>query len=144
MSTVPPAGGTPPPPQGPPPGPPPGGPPPGGPPPPAGDGGSGVDPKIANVISYIIGIIGGVIFYLIEKRDTEVRFHAVQSVLFHVFFAILATILSITIIGLVLVPFVILAEFIGAIYLAIQGYNQKHIKLPVIGDISEQWAVKNM
>ena len=154
MGTLPPDGGAPPPPTGPPPGPPPGGPPPSGPPPgglpppgppPSGDGGSGVDPKIANVISYLVSIVGGVIFYLIEKRDTEVRFHAVQSVLFHGSLLILTSILwLIPIFGWILNVFLYLAWFGGSIYLAIQGYNQKHIKLPVIGDISEEWASKTM
>ena len=60
----------------------------------------GMDPKIAAAISYVW--IVGVIFFILEKENKFVRFHALQSILFGVansvimfVLAILAVVLSI-------------------------------------------------
>lgn len=37
-----------------------------------------------------------------------------------------------------------LVSFVLWVYLSIQGYSLNHVKLPVAGDIAEQWAAKPM
>ena len=41
---------------------------------------SGLAPNIAGALAYILGIITGVIFFVIEKENRFVRFHAAQSI----------------------------------------------------------------
>lgn len=43
-------------------------------------GGSGLSPNVAGALSYLFGIITGLIFFVIEKEDRFVRFHAAQSI----------------------------------------------------------------
>jgi uncharacterized membrane protein len=42
----------------------------------------GIDANIAAGLSYIVGWITGLIFFLMEKQNRFVRFHAMQSILF--------------------------------------------------------------
>ncbi|MDY6911523.1 MAG: zinc-ribbon domain-containing protein, partial [Chloroflexota bacterium] len=42
--------------------------------------GTGLDPKVAGLLCYLFGWISGLIFFLIEKEDRFVRFHAMQSI----------------------------------------------------------------
>ena len=47
-------------------------------------GASGLTPNLAGALAYILGLITGVLFLVLEpyKRDPFVRFHAMQSVLY--------------------------------------------------------------
>lgn len=132
------------------------GPPDGGPPdrPGAGAGGRGggatslgLEPNIAALLAYVAGWISGLVIYLIEQDHPEVRFHAAQSILISLVligvYIALSVIGLIPVIGLVVLPvFLILGlASVGLwIYLLVQGYNLKHTKLPVVGDMAEQWA----
>jgi uncharacterized membrane protein len=108
----------------------------------------GLAPNIAAMLSYLLfGWIGGLIMYLTQK-DREVRFHAAQSILTFGGLAILAVLFSIVnaIAGSVLLALlsllISLLSFGLWIFLSIQGYQLKHTKLPIVGDLAEQWAVK--
>ena len=45
---------------------------------------TGMDPRLAGLLSYLVPPITGIIFYLIEKRNAVVRWHAAQSIVFGV------------------------------------------------------------
>lgn len=40
---------------------------------------SGLDENVAGALSYLFGLVSGLIFYLIEQDNRAVRFHAAQS-----------------------------------------------------------------
>ena len=42
--------------------------------------GTGLDPKTSSMLAYLLGIVGGIVFYAISK-DSYVRFHSMQSIL---------------------------------------------------------------
>ena len=108
-------------------------------------GGGGLDPKIAGLLAYFFGWIGGLIVYLTQKNP-EVRFHGAQSILLSIaVFAVYivgAILTAISSFFAILLLVVYLAVFALFIFMCVQGYSQKHFKLPVIGDIAEQWASK--
>lgn len=110
---------------------------------------TGLDPRIAGLLAYALGWISGLVLYLIEKEHGEVRYHAAQSLI--VSLAITALFIALGI--LTMIPFVgflvvivyiplALASFALWIYLMVQGYNLRHIKLPIAGDMAEEWAAK--
>ena len=111
----------------------------------------GLAPNIAAMLSYLLfGWIGGLIMYLTQK-DREVRFHAAQSIL--TFGGLTIILFGVDIgfgIAFVYTGFFImglgwlisLLSFALWIFLSIQGYQLKHIKLPIVGSIAEQWARK--
>ncbi len=128
--------------------------------PPAQDG---VQPRAANLLSYQSFGIGGVVM-LLTNKDREIRFHAVQSIVLAVVdvvlivglaivFGILESIfyasplsgsyslsLQIEEIGTQVIALVFLVLLVVQGYLCVQGYRERHVKLPVIGEHAERWA----
>jgi uncharacterized membrane protein len=124
---------------------------------------TGLDANIAALLAYLLGFLGGLIFFFMEKSSRFVKFHAMQSILFQVLiavFVIFAIIVSvilgvlgaamnggiiITILGglftLVLVV-VCLALFIGFVMLLIKAFQGQMFKLPIIGNMAEKFASK--
>jgi uncharacterized membrane protein len=127
-------------------------PPPGQRPPAASQSSTGLDPKLAGLLCYILGIITGLIFFLIEKSNNVVRFHAAQSILFSgsmivlwiiltiLQFVILSISLSLGSIFSLLTMLLGLAVFVLWVVLLIKGYSGQKWKLPVIGDMAERMA----
>ena len=112
-------------------------------PPPGGQypaAGSGMAENVASGLSYVLTWLTGLIFFLVDKRP-EVRFHAMQSIVYGVLWTLVAVVRPYmpgplgALFGIVLFAF-----FIGWIVLMIQGFQGKHFKLPVIGDFAEQQA----
>jgi uncharacterized membrane protein len=127
-------------------------PPPGQRPPAAGQTSTGLDPKLAGMLCYILGIITGLIFFLIEKSNDVVRFHAAQSVVFSGSVIVLWIVLAI--LGIVvstvswtlgnlfslLTLIVWLGLFVLWVVLLIKGYSGEKWKLPILGDLAERMA----
>ncbi|MGI9066600.1 MAG: DUF4870 domain-containing protein [Pyrinomonadaceae bacterium] len=132
-------------------------------PPGAPKSGSGLEPNIAAALSYIW--IVGVIFYLLEKENRFIRFHAMQSILFGIANSILMVVL--VIVGFVLtfafgiggamvgggigtlVSMLIwliwllfwligIALFATLIFAAVKAYQGQMFKLPIIGNMAEK------
>jgi uncharacterized membrane protein len=127
----------------------------------------GMDPKIAAAISYVWVV--GVIFFILEKENKFIRFHALQSILFGVansvimfLLAIIAIVLSIAfgiggamvggpteslislVVGLIWLLFWLigLLMFAGLIFAAVKAYQGQKFKLPIIGNIAENMINK--
>jgi uncharacterized membrane protein len=125
---------------------------------------TGLDANIAALLSYFpLGIVGGLIFFFMEKSSRFVKFHAMQSILFNglvivvtigvfILFGILGA-LSVAMGGgfivtilwglmsLVCVVFY-LAVFVGAVLLLIKAFQGQTFKLPVLGNMAEKFASK--
>jgi uncharacterized membrane protein len=112
----------------------------------------GLDGNITALIGYIIAIVAIVLIF-IEKDNKFVRFHAFQSVFFHVGFFVIYFVLAIVIgilsqvvtafafLGLLLLP-LWLVWLVGMIFLAFKSYQGAMFKFPVIGNIAENMAGK--
>lgn len=118
---------------------------------------AGLDPKIAALLAYGLGWIGGLIMYFTQK-EPEVRFHAAQSIL--TFGPLHALLVLLSFFGggffglgfggglggfflFSLLSFAVwIASLVLWIFLSIKGYNLQHYKLPVVGDMAEQWAAR--
>ncbi len=102
---------------------------------------SGLQPNVAALLSYLAGFITGIIFFLIEKENKFVRFHAMQSILTFGGLFILQMILAfIPVIGWILIPLISIASLILWIILMIKAYQGEEFKLPIIADIAEKQA----
>lgn len=111
----------------------------------------GLDPKVGGLLSYLLfGWIGGLIMYLTQKHP-EVRFHGAQSILvfgpLHAVSILLSFVFPVVGFGtlglFVLVNAVVsILAFVLWIFLSIKGYSLEHFKMPVVGDMAEQWAAK--
>lgn len=129
------------------------------PPPPPGAAGAayaspqapGLSTNAASALCYLFGIVTGVIFLVIApyNQNKTVRFHAWQSIFFNlgvIVFYILWGILSVFIavithgFGFLLYPLFGLAIFVLWLYLMFAAYNNKMVKLPVVGDLAAKQA----
>jgi uncharacterized membrane protein len=117
-----------------------------------------LDENIAGVLCYILIWVTGIIFYIMEKKNKTVRFHAMQSIL---------TFLPMTILTWILnwlgspswspggyygswnpgIPALLwLSWLIGIIMLVLwlilmfKAYQGEKFKLPIVGDIAEKKA----
>ena len=84
----------------------------------------------------------GLIVILLKPNDSHVRFYAIQSALFTVVIWIVTTILTISIIGLLVVPVILLIELVGWLVLIWKAFKGEHWKMPVIGDFVEKNFMK--
>jgi uncharacterized membrane protein len=112
----------------------------------------GMDPKTAAGLSYLGIWVTGLIFFLIEKQNRFVRFHAMQSIIFFGGIVVLDIILGIAggfapgilALGLGCVSWLIgLAAFVGWIVLMINAFQGRYFKLPIVGDYAERYANQN-
>jgi uncharacterized membrane protein len=105
--------------------------------------GTGMDIRAASGLAYVLTIITGVIFLVVDRRP-EVRFHAWQAILFGIAWAVVGILRA----ALRFFPFNLLlwlawlAGLIVWIVLMVQGFQGNHFKLPYVGDLAEQQAGK--
>lgn len=119
---------------------------------PAKKGGSGLAPNIAGLLCYVLGLITGIIFLLIEKDNKFVKFHAIQSIIFsltaYVVNFVLTTLLvrslftgGFSVISLLSTGFSILILVLW-VMLMYKAYNNEEWELPLIGGIAKNMANK--
>ena len=114
----------------------------------------GLQPNIAGLLCYVGFWITGIIFLVIEKKSTFVKFHAWQSIMT---FGILTVVqIIISILGAIALPFAFgLWTFVNVvgilvwlltvglwIALMVLAYSGKMWKLPLVGDWAEKQASK--
>jgi uncharacterized membrane protein len=112
---------------------------------------TGMQANVAGLLSYVLGWVTGLIFFLIEKENKFVRFHALQSMivfggLFVLNIAVGAAVGMFAAIGIsFLIPvfslfniLLGLAAFVLWIVLMIKAYQGEKFKLPIAGDIAEK------
>jgi uncharacterized membrane protein len=107
----------------------------------------GMQPNVEAGLSYVGIWITGLIFFLLEKQNRFVRFHAMQSILFFGGLTVIRIILSILSVIPVLGFFayilwiaVLIIGVVGYIVLLINGFQGKYFKLPIVGDYAERYA----
>jgi len=99
----------------------------------------GMKARTAGVLCYLFSWVGGLIFFLLERDNRFVRFHAVQSILFFGSISILEWFFSYFPYAFFGLGGVVgLLGFIGWIVLMVAAHRGRYYKLPVIGDFAEQ------
>jgi uncharacterized membrane protein len=126
----------------------------------------GMDGNLAAALGYPIGIIA-IVSLIMEKENRFVKFHALQSLLLHVAFIVVA--IAVWIIGIVLliagmaasaatnsgaaggivgmlfglIWLVVIVAYVGGlIFAAVKAYGGNYFKLPIIGNMAEKFANK--
>jgi uncharacterized membrane protein len=98
------------------------------------------DSNIMAAIAYLLGIITGIVIYLVEKENKYVRFHAVQSMFLCIAMILIYMALGITIVGVILYPLLFLASLVLWLFMMYKAYSREKYKLPYIGDLAERYA----
>lgn len=84
---------------------------------------AGLTKEAVSALAYLVGFVTGLLV-LFTQRDTEVRFHAMQSIILSVLAIGIHAIVSVTVIFSFVLPFVLLIEFslwLVLMYTASQG-----------------------
>lgn len=108
---------------------------------------TGLESNIAGLLSYLVGWITGLIFFLIEKEDGFVRFHAMQSIIFfgavtviQIILGILGIIPAIGIIFSIIGYIVWLLAVVMWIVFMIKAYQGERFKFPITGQMAEKYS----
>jgi uncharacterized membrane protein len=104
-----------------------------------------LEPNIAAALSYILPPITGVVFFIMEKENKFVRFHAFQSILFGVAIwaaYMVSNILVVILIGALLIPIVSIVSFFLWLLLMWKSYNNEEYELPYLGAIAKKQVNK--
>ncbi len=98
----------------------------------------GLEENVEGLLCYVLGFISGGFFYLIEKKNDFVRFHATQSVIVFLGLFIVSLVLGFVIpfIG----PLIGALQFILWLVLMYKAYKGEKYKLPVAGDMAEKYS----
>lgn len=100
---------------------------------------TGLTENLAGLLCYLAGWITGLVFFLVEKENTFVRFHALQSILTFGGLTVLMMVLGIVpILGWMLFPVLAIVQIVLWILLMVKAYQGERFKLPVVGDIAEK------
>ena len=101
----------------------------------------GMTAELAAALSYVLGFVTGIIFFVVEKKNEFVRFHAMQSIILFGSLFILGIILRmIPIIGWIIYLLISLGAFILWIILLIKASQGEYFALPGIGKIARENA----
>jgi len=108
-----------------------------------------LDERIAAVLSYAFGFLSGAFFYVMERENKFVRFHALQSMVwFLVLFAVTVALNILSNFFLIgglanflggIVGFIAFGSWIGLMLMAFKGAK---FKIPVLGDAVENYLNK--
>lgn len=98
---------------------------------------TGLDENVAGFLCYLAGFITGIVFLVVEKQSSFVRFHAMQSTItFLGLFVIMGVMGFIPIINLLVVPLWILGLILWLV-LMVKALQGKRYALPVVGKMAE-------
>ena len=104
--------------------------------------------RTAAALAYVT-LLPAIVLLLIKdyRRDAFVRFHALQSILFHVSCLILGAALvlaSVTLVPgmgfLVVFPLYALAVLVTWVLLIMKAWREEFFELPLLGDFALSWA----
>jgi uncharacterized membrane protein len=118
----------------------------------------GMAPNVAAGCSYIFHWVTGLIFFLMEKQNKFVRFHAMQAICLGVLAAVLGFVYMFIAVGAAVASTAssaaggsmgILGMLFSLLWLAlfalwvvclIQAFTGKWFKIPIIGDLAMKWS----
>jgi uncharacterized membrane protein len=131
---------------------------------PIAESGSGLDSNLAGALSYLLGFVTGIVFYVIDSDDDFVRWHAAQSIALSV--AVMAFSIVISIISTILFSVLLAGAMTGGfgffalisgllsllwtvvglgalaiwVYLMFTAYNGQTKRIPIIANFADRIA----
>lgn len=99
--------------------------------------------KLMGAVAYLLGPVTGIVLLLIEKKNSYVRFHAMQSTLLFGAVFLFNVVLGIIpvlgwLVALILSPIIGIGSFILWLVLMWKAYNGEKYKLPYFGNLAEK------
>jgi uncharacterized membrane protein len=99
---------------------------------------TGLDENVAGFFCYLLGFITGIVFLVVEKKSSFVKFHAMQSTITFLGLFVISMILGmIPIIGLLAYPIWILSLILWLL-LMVKALRGERYMLPIVGKMAEE------
>ena len=99
----------------------------------------GLEPNLAGLLCYVAWWVTGIIFFVLEKENKEVRFHAMQSIIVFGAITVVSIILNfIPFIGWIIAWLLWVLSIVLWIILMVKAYKGEHYKIKWAGDIAEK------
>ncbi|HHW32253.1 MAG TPA: DUF4870 domain-containing protein [Clostridiaceae bacterium] len=99
----------------------------------------GISENVAGLLCYVLTWITGIIFYILEKENRFVKFHAIQSIVTFLPLMVFSYIIGIIpFLGPLIKSIIWILEVILWLILMIKAYRGEMYKLPITGDFAEQ------
>jgi len=100
---------------------------------------TGLDPNLAGLLTYLLGFVTGLVFLVIEKQSSYVRFHAYQSTIVSLGLFIASFVLAaIPLLGAILVLVLNGVSLVLWVLLMVKAFQGERFKLPILGDLAEE------
>jgi uncharacterized membrane protein len=101
---------------------------------------NGLEEKVAGALCYVVGWASGLVFFLLEKDNKFVRYHAMQSIITFGAITIANIVLSqIPGPGLILAWILWPLTIVLIIVLAVKAYQGEEYNLRWAGDLARRW-----
>lgn len=109
---------------------------------------TGLDPKVANLLAYLFGWLGGLIIWLLEKENRFVKWNALQALILGIVEVVCILVISF-ILGLI--PYIgwfffswigwVLAGvcWIFAIIAIVMGFQGKTFRIPGVSSLTDKY-----
>ena len=120
---------------------------------------TGLAPNIAGALAYLFAPIGGIVFFLIEKEDAYVRFHAAQAIVFGALLIALGVVLNVllmvagfipglggllsSVLGLLMMVGIQFGGFVAWAVLTYMAFSGKEYEAPFIAPYARQLTAKS-
>lgn len=105
---------------------------------------TGLLPNVAGLLCYIGGWVSGIIFFVIEQKNSWVRFHAAQSIVVFGTITVAAIILGlIPIVGGAFAAIIWIIGFILWIILMVKAYHGERYRVAWAGNIAERMVASS-
>lgn len=99
---------------------------------------TGLLPNVASLLCYVGFWISGIIFFILEQKNTDVRFHAAQSIIVFGTLSIAGTILGlIPVIGNAFSAIIGIIAVILWVILMVKAYNGERYRVVLAADIAD-------
>ena len=99
---------------------------------------TGLDENVAGFFCYLLGFITGIVFLVVEKKSSFVKFHAMQSTITFLGLFVISMILGvIPILNLLVYPIWILSLVLWLL-LMVKALRGERYMLPIAGKMAEE------
>jgi len=96
---------------------------------------TGLEENVAGFLCYLLGFITGIVFLVVEKKSSFVKFHAKQSTIaFLILFVMILILGWIPVIGILIILFTLILWLL----LMIKALRGERYLLPIVGKMAEE------
>jgi len=101
---------------------------------------TGLEENIAG-LRYVLGWISGIVFVLLERENSFVKYHAIQSILVFGAISVVMGVFSwVPILGLIVYILLGILAFVLWIFLMVKASQGERYKIKWAGEYAERWA----